>query len=162
MFKSLWEYKKVRFLCAGTMNAVVDLTILNVLVFDFHFPVWLGNTIAVSVAITMSYFLNHRIVFRHHHNPNAKQYLKFFLITGVGVIITQTLIIYLTKATFYKLLHIQIPAFTSNVDTKLSLNIAKLTAAVFGMVWNYLLYSKVVFKKVPIDPEGIEDITRFV
>jgi len=154
MLNSLWEHKKVRFLCAGTTNAVVDLSILNTLVFEFHFPIWLGNTIAVSVAITMSYFLNHRIVFRHHHNPSLKQYLKFFLVTGVGVIITQTLIIYLTRATFYRLLHIQIPAFSSNVDTKLSLNIAKLTAAVLGMVWNYILYTKIIFKKaLPIDDQ---------
>jgi putative flippase GtrA len=140
MLKSLWEHKKVRFVCAGTLNAVVDLSILNTLVFKFHFPVWLGNTIAVSVAITMSYFLNHRLVFRHNHNPSIKQYLKFFLVTGVGVIVTQTLIIYLTRATYNHLLHTQIPAFSNNADSKLSLNLAKITAALIGIVWNYLFY----------------------
>ena len=157
MLKKLWEHKKVRFVCAGTSNAVVDLSILNVLVFEFHFPVWLGNTIAVSFAITLSYFLNHRIVFRHHHNPTAKQYVKFFLVTGVGVIATQTFIIYLTRATYNHLLHTQIPTFSNNIDSKLSLNLAKITAALIGIVWNYLFYSRIIFKKPPESPEIEED-----
>jgi putative flippase GtrA len=159
MLKNLWEHKKVRFACAGTLNAVVDLTILNALVFKFNFPVWLGNAIAVSVAITMSYFLNHRVVFRHHHNPSAKQYLKFFLVTGVGIIITQTLIIYITRATYDSLLHSQIPTLSNNIDDELSLNLAKVSAAMIGIVWNYLFYSRVIFKKTPELPVDEDTLT---
>ena len=157
MLKTLWGHKKVRFLCVGTTNAIVDLTILNVLVFKFDFPWWVANTIAISVAVTMSYFLNHRIVFRHHHNPNLRQYLKFFLITGTGLIVTQTILIYLTKGSYYNLLHNQVPSISSSVDTKLALNMAKITAALVSMVWNYVLYSKVVFKKATLPPEDIKD-----
>lgn len=157
MLKNLWEHKKVRFIFAGTTNAVIDLSILNVLVFNFQFPVWLGNTIAVSVAITSSYFLNHKIVFRHHHDPNARQFFKFFLITGVGVIITQTFIIYLTRTTFDHFLHNHIPSFSDNADAKLSLNLAKISAAFIGIIWNYLFYSLVIFKKSPEYSE-IKDI----
>ena len=161
MLKSLWEHKKVRFVCAGTINAVVDLSILNVLVFEFQLPVWLGNTVAVCVAITMSYFLNHGIVFRHKHNPNIKQYLKFFLVTGVGVTVSQTIIIYLTRSTFYSLLHNHVPTLSSGIDSKLSLNMAKITGALVGMVWNYLFYTYVVFKRLPVDTD-VEDITSLV
>jgi len=161
MLRKLWEHKKVRFACAGTLNAIVDLSILNTLVFKFNFPVWLGNAIAVAVAITLSYFLNHRIVFRHKHNPSARQYLKFFLVTGVGIIITQTLIIYVTRATYDSLLHNHIPGLSNSMDDELSLNMAKVSAAIIGIVWNYLFYSRVIFKKspeIPVDEDTLSTV----
>lgn len=161
MLNRLWEHRKIRFLCVGTMNAIVDLSILNVLVFKFDYPVWLANTIAVSAAITFSYFMNHKLVFRHHHHPNPKQFMKFFLITGVGIIVTQTFVIYITIATVDSILHGIFPALSSDIVDKLSLNISKVSAALIGIAWNYLFYSRVVFRKSP-DYSEIKDITETV
>lgn len=152
MLNTIWENKKVRFLCVGVFNTTVDLSILNLLVFAFNFPVWLANTFSISIAVSISYFLNHHIVFRHHNKRSAKMFVKFFLITGIGIIVIQTVVIELTRAFYLHLVQRHVPSLNSNVDTKLSLNMAKVTGVIVGMVWNYVLYSKLVFKK-PIHTE---------
>jgi putative flippase GtrA len=146
MLKKLWNYKKVRFLCVGCFNTLVDLTTLNTLVFAVHLPIWLSNTISVSFGITLSYFLNHIVVFRHHRGPNFKIFAKFFLATGASVVVLQTVIIYLTKPLYTKLIQHSHTVGLLHLESKLSLNAAKLTAVLIGMVWNYVLYSRVVFK----------------
>ena len=143
MLHRLFENKKIRFLCVGTFNTLLDLSILNFLVFVVHLPVWLSNIISVSI----SYFLNHMFVFRHHKSPNIKLFLKFFAITASGIIVIQTLVIYLTRPIYFKVLNNVFSTFTLSLDNRLSLNMAKLTAVLIGMSWNYILYSKLVFKK---------------
>ncbi len=144
MIKKIWAYDKFRFICVGTFNTLFDLSILNTLVFILHFPVWLANTISVSVSITVSYFLNHYIVFRHKSKPNLNLFSKFFLITGVCVIVLQTVIIYLTKPIY---LHLINNILNSNSHSEqIALNLAKLTAVLIGLGWNYFFYSKIVFK----------------
>lgn len=83
------------------------------------------------------------------------------MVTGISVIALQTLIIYLTRPTYRKLIqHSHVVGFLRFED-KISLNLAKITAIIIGMVWNYLFYSRVVFKNVPKNQE-VEDITSIV
>jgi putative flippase GtrA len=150
MIKKIWEYDKFRFICIGVFNTLFDLSILNTLVYVLHFPVWLANTISVSISISVSYFLNHYIVFRHDTKPNLRLYSKFFLITGICVIALQTIIIYLTKPEYLKFVNNIIS--TRSYSSQIALNLAKLTAVLIGLGWNYFFYSKIVFKeKVDID-----------
>lgn len=156
MFKKAWEYKKFRFLCVGTFNTLLDFTILDLLVFGVGLPKWAANIISVSVAASMSYFLNHHLVFRHTQRPDLKGYLKFFIITVIGVAAIQTVIIYATQP-----IYIDLAKHVSAINklghrNQITLNLAKLTAIPFGMVWNYAMYSMFVFKKhtrdIPKDP----------
>jgi len=148
MLYKIWEYKKIRFLCIGTFNSLLDLSILNTLVFGFRFPIWAANTISVSVGITLSYFLNHFIVFRHAHRPTPGLFVQFFFLTGVSSVILQDAIVYLGKPVYQKLIqHVSLFS-TVGVEDKISLNLAKITAILAGMTWNYLFYSRVVFKQL--------------
>jgi len=163
MLKKFWDYKKFRFLCVGSFNSLVDITTLNTLVFAAHMPVWGANIISVSFGITVSYFLNHRLVFRHRHRPNYRQFLKFFLITGIGVIGVQTAIIYLTRPLFNDLVRHVLVNGSLSIQAKITLNAAKVTAILVGMVWNYLFYSRVIFKKSP-EPIGndFENLVKLI
>jgi putative flippase GtrA len=162
MIKKLWDYKKIRFLCVGSFNALVDLTTLNTLVFVGHLPVWLANTISVTIGITISYFLNHFIVFRHGNKPNPKLFLKFFVITGIGVIVLQTAVIYLTRPMYTDLLR-SIHSISPSIRPKFSLNMAKITAILVGMFYNYLFYSKIVFKKKTLtETKETQEFTKLV
>lgn len=143
MIKKPWNHKKIRFVCAGCINTLIDLSILNTLVFALHFPVWLGNTVSVGVSVTVSYFLNHYIVFRHHEKPNLMNYLKFFLVTGLSVIILQNIVIALTRPWYMHFLNSA--DISHSLKVKLALNMAKITAVLVGMVWNFILYSRIVF-----------------
>lgn len=158
MLKNLWKYKKIRFLCIGSINSLVDLTVLNTLVFVAHFPVWVANTVSVSAGITLSYFLNHYIVFRNEHGPNPKMFAKFFIVTGASVIFIQTFVIYLTRPSYTHLLRALNVTNSIKLEAKLSLNLAKITAILIGMVWNYLFYSRVIFRKNDVNKEA-ETIT---
>jgi putative flippase GtrA len=149
MLHKLWEYKKIRFLCVGSFNSLCDISTLNALVFLAHLPVWLANTISVSFGITLSYFLNHHLVFRHHNKPNIRLFLKFFAVTGIGVILLQTIVIYLTRPVFRRLIHDSHSLSLIRVESSISLNLAKVTAILVGLFWNYFFYSRIVFKKMP-------------
>jgi putative flippase GtrA len=148
MLYKIWEYKKIRFICVGTFNSILDLLILNTLVFGQHFPIWAANTISVSIGITLSYFLNHFIVFKHRHRPTPGLFVKFFLLTGVSSVILQDAVIYLSRPVYQKLIqHVSLFSVV-RVEDKISLNLAKITAILIGMTWNYLFYSHVVFKQL--------------
>ena len=151
MIQKAWELKLVRFASVGVLNTGLDFFMLNILVFAFGLPVLGANVISVCIGITISYFLNHHIVFRKNHPVSAKAYAKFFLITGLSVLLVQSAVIYFAT-----------PIVTHIVDTvvrhsqwlqsipqtyirALAVNGVKALAVLVGMVWNYLLYSKIVF-----------------
>lgn len=143
-----WERTIVRFLCVGSFNTLLDLTILNVLVELAGLPPVVANTVSVTVGFTLSYFLNHRIVFRHPQKYSLQGYVRFFLITGLGVIVIQNLVIHVaTHAGIAQSAH-SYHLLTFDVSTKtVVLNAAKMAAVIIGIAWNFLLYKYVVFRK---------------
>lgn len=145
-----WSHTAVRFLCVGSFNTGLDLLLLNILVQMFAVPVLIANTFAVLLGITLSYFLNHRIVFRHHQPYSLKSYAQFFLVTGVSVLIIQNVIILsamqlgiANSDNTRHLLLFDVP------DKTVVLNVSKALAIGVGMVWNYLLYRYVIFRNKP-------------
>ncbi len=147
-----WERRFVRFLCVGAGNTLLDFTMLNLLVEKVHLPALVANSCSVSIGITISYFLNHKVVFRHPYKYSLGGYLRFFAITGLSVLLIQDVIIYAV----IHLLHIDpattvtLAGFTIAAKT-LELNLAKASAIAVGLFWNYLLYKHVVFKRSPAD-----------
>lgn len=127
---------------------------LNLLVAVLSIPVLLANIVSVCIGITISYFLNHHIVFRHSDQITLKMYLRFFLITGFSVICIQTTVIYLSSPVVTHILSSlagslngSLGQFIATYQDTLALNISKALAVLAGLIWNYLLYSKVVFNK---------------
>jgi len=147
-----WQYKIFRFACIGIINTLIDLSILNLLVFSVHLNPLISNLISASTAITISYFLNHRIVFRDPRPRNFKQFLHFYLVTGLSILAVQDIII----AVFTHFIGVRDSSLTSLIRDSglaisakaINLNIAKLIAVAAGMVWNFLWYHKVVFRHV--------------
>jgi putative flippase GtrA len=151
MFRKIWGHKIVRFIVVGGINTLLDLTILNILVLLVGLPAVIGNLISASICISLSYFLYHRLVFRSPESYSVKQFVHFFLVTGVGILIFQTLIIaFVTHVLGNKdvgvnhlLGFIKIKPLK---DSFINLNIAKLCAVIVGLVWNFSLYHFVIFK----------------
>lgn len=145
--QKLWDRKISRFLVVGLFNTALDFTLLNIMVELLGFHVLVANTISVSVGITVSYFLNHHIVFRHPERPSPKNYARFFAITGFSVLFIQNVVIYVVtkvvtvnEASAVHMLGYDISAKTIEV------NLAKAVAVLTGMVWNFLLYKYVIFR----------------
>lgn len=158
--KALWEKKVVRFFFVGCFNFLLDIGMLNVLTAVFGLKVLIANSISVSIGITASYFLNHRIVFRHQQEYSLKTYGKFFAVTGFSAIVIQDFIIEVLAPKIVKVrsgetvqvLGRAIPAHT------IELNIAKIIAVAIGMVWNFLLYKYIVFQ----DKKGSDSADKII
>lgn len=150
MTKMLWDIKVFRFACVGAINTMTDITILNTLVFALHLSAIPANLISASVSITLSYFLNHNIVFRSSENPSLKRFAHFFTVTGFGILAIQSLVIYVvihflghhqdgvTKVLATLEIHLSNKAFI--------LNFGKLLAIVVTMIWNFMVYHFFIFK----------------
>ena len=161
MLKRLWAVKLTRFLSVGIFNTLFDLSILNVLVFFVHLPALVANLISASTSMSVSYFLNHHIVFRHTESHSFKKFAHFFAVTGIGILGIQTLVIYLVThfvgphdtSLTHTLRHLGFRHITGRV---VDLNVAKLLAVLTAMTWNFMIYHFVIFKKA--DGELDEDV----
>lgn len=128
---------KLRFTIVGSINTVIDFSILFTLTTLFNIPKELANFISTFVAFLFSFFANKKYTFKSTSKNLKKQFLLFTIITLFGLWVIQTIII--TAIT---------PVFTNlGVNKPAALLISKLIATAASLIWNYTLYSRVVFKK---------------
>lgn len=131
------KYEKVRFAMVGSVNTLVDFTILLMLASVIGLPSALANIISTSCALVVSYTLNKKAVFGNTDPHNHRQLAMFIIVTLAGLWGLQTLVIVTVGAL------LQTISFTSAE----SLIVAKAVATVASLIWNYLWYSRVVFRK---------------
>jgi putative flippase GtrA len=141
MTKKLWELKIFRFLCVGVINTVIDLTILNILAFIFHIPALIANLFSASISISFSYFLNHHLVFRINEDHSVKKFVRFFAVTGFGILAIQSLVIYLVVH-LLRAHRVSVKHFLSGIHLHISpqvfeLNTGKIIAIIIAMAWNF-------------------------
>ena len=128
---------KLRFTIIGSINTVIDFSILFTLTTLFNIPKELANFISTFVAFLFSFFANKKYTFKSTSKNLKKQFLLFTIVTLFGLWVIQTIII--TAIT---------PVFTNlGVNKPAALLISKLIATAASLIWNYTLYSRVVFKK---------------
>lgn len=128
---------KLRFAIVGSINTVIDFSILFTLTTLFNVPKELANFISTFVAFLFSFFANKKYTFKSTSKNLKRQFLLFTAVTLFGLWVIQTIII--TAIT---------PVFTNlGVNKPAALLISKLIATAASLIWNYTLYSKVVFKK---------------
>lgn len=128
---------KIRFTIVGSINTIIDFSILFILTTLFNIPKELANFISTFVAFLFSFFANKKYTFKSTSKNLKKQFLLFTIVTLFGLWVIQTIII----------------AAITPVSTNLGVNkatallISKLIATIASLIWNYTLYSKLVFKK---------------
>lgn len=128
---------KLRFTIVGSINTALDFSILFILTMLFNIPKELANFISTSVSFLFSFFANKKYTFKSTSKNLKKQFLLFTVVTLFGLWVVQTIII--TAIT---------PVFTNlGINKPAALLISKLIATAASLIWNYTLYSRVVFKK---------------
>ncbi len=147
VIKKLWANKVFRFATIGVINSLTDLTILNFLVFAFNLRVLYANLISASISITLSYFWNHYLVFRHKGQVSLKLFLKFFVITGFGILTIQTLVIYGIEHSISIKQIMAVTNLSHHISKVFWVDGAKIVAIIISMVWNFFLYTFAVFKE---------------
>jgi putative flippase GtrA len=134
--------QKVRFVAVGGINTLIDFGLLFTLK-ALGLPAVSANIISTTTAFCFSFFANKKYTFKTAGTDIKREIILFIIITLFGLWVLQTLII----------------AFVTNLlaSTQLSdsiiLLVAKLFATIVSLIWNYTLYSRVIFKqqKPPID-----------
>lgn len=128
--------EKVKFGIVGVANTALDFAILFLLV-SLGLDKIVANFISTSVAFTFSFFVNKSFTFKSTGGNLKKQLALFIIITIVALWVIQPLIITGVTALLAPLA----------LNSSLVLLIAKLLATIASLIWNYIFYSRLVFKK---------------
>lgn len=134
--------EKIRFIIVGGVNTALDFGILFLLTF-LGLDKIVANYFSTGIALIFSFFANKSFTFKHKEGNAKKQFILFLVITLFGLWVIQPIIISVST-TF---LASYIP------NEAINLFVAKLIATVASLIWNYILYSRIVFKKLPVKTE---------
>ncbi len=128
--------EKVKFIIVGGANTAIDFVILFGLTF-LGVDKIVANFFSTSVALIFSFFANKSFTFKNKSENAKKQFALFLVVTLFGLWVIQPLVIWGSTSLM--------ESFITN--DALNLFVAKLIATVTSLIWNYVFYSRIVFKK---------------
>lgn len=137
-FPILEQFSK--FAAVGTLNTLLDLGILNLLIFlsgiasGVFYAVF--KAISFLVATTNSYFWNKFWTFQSRLPVTVGEYVRFALFTLVGALINVSV----------ASLIVNVVGHPANWSPKLWANVGALVAVAASFLWNFLSYKNIVFK----------------
>ena len=139
LLKKLKNNQAFWFSVIGGINTSLDFIILFVLA-SFGVRIFIANIFSTGTTFIISFLMNKKITFKSVSN-NKKELIRemvlFILVTLFGLWVIQNIVISTTMPIFENLLK----------NKRISLLLSKLIATVFSLIWNFILYKKVVFKK---------------
>ena len=139
LLKKLKNSQEFWFAAIGRLNTILDFVILFGLT-SLGISSLIANVFSTGITFINSFGLNKKITFKSV-SKNKKELVRemtlFIIVTLFGLWVIQGVIIFLTLPFFESILKNQ----------KISLLISKLIATTFSLIWNFILYKKVVFNK---------------
>ncbi len=122
----------------GGINTTLDFVILFVLT-AFGIKIFIANIFSTGITFTISFLMNKKITFKSVSNNKKeliREMLLFIIVTLFGLWAIQNIIISIAMPIFENLFK----------NKQISLLLSKLIATIFSLIWNFILYKKVVFK----------------
>lgn len=138
-FHFFWQFTK--FSAVGSLNAVLDFGLLNLL--SFIFKIYAGpmlaifNIFSVAISMTNSYLMNKFWSFQSKKPVTKKEFLRFFFVSLITISVNTLVVYFLTTS-------ISAPGSLSKEVWE---NIAKLVAVPVTLVFNFCGYKFIVFKE---------------
>jgi len=126
---------KIRFGLVGGANTAIDFGLFFTL-HSLGLPIAGANIISTTTAFCFSFVANKKYTFKSHGNIKREMFL-FVIVTLFGLWVLQNIVIQL----------ILWPLGATGLASETSLLIAKVVATLVSLVWNYIMYSRVVFSK---------------
>ncbi len=129
--------KPIIFAIIGAANTVVDFGLL-IFLGQIGLSRVVANTLSTGVAFSISFFANRKFTFQSTSKNVAREITLFIAVTLFGLWGIQNFIIWLLA-----------PFITTNfgLSNEAATLVAKLFATVASLIWNYVMYDRVVFKK---------------
>lgn len=122
------RYRKIlKFLSSGISAAIVEYSLFTLLL-HFKVAVVIANTLSFAAGLVVSFTLNKTWVFSVGGNSRV-QFVKYSMLAAVNLAISNILIFYGT----YSL--------------KINELVVKLLVMVAIAAWNYVIFSKIIFRK---------------
>lgn len=128
--------EKLRFGIVGIANTALDFAILFLLV-GLGLDRIPSNFISTAIAFIFSFFVNKSFTFKSTGGNVKKQFALFIIITIISLWVIQPIVIVIVSWLLGPV----------GLNSAIVLLIAKLLATVASLVWNYIFYSRFVFKK---------------
>jgi len=100
-------------------------------------PVFTANIISTTTAFCFSFIANKKYTFQAHGTNIKREIALFIIITLFGLWVLQNVVIALILFAFSGV----------SLDDNIKLFAGKVLATGVTLVWNYIMYSRVVFKK---------------
>lgn len=129
--------QKIRFGVVGIANTALDFALLFLFV-GFGIDKIPANYLSTGISFVFSFFVNKSFTFKNKTGNAKKQFILFIVITIIGLWVIQPIVITSVAAMLA----------STGWASGIILFIAKIIATIFSMVWNYILYSKIVFKVI--------------
>ncbi len=129
--------EKLRFAVVGGANTALDFGLLLLFTNLLGIPSIAANYISTSISFVFSFFVNKSFTFKSKTGNAKRQFLLFIIVTIIGLWVLQPLIIWALETLLRPL----------GWDQNLVLITAKLIATLASLTWNYIFYSRLVFKK---------------
>lgn len=129
--------EKIRFGIVGIANTALDFLLLFIFV-GLGVDKIAANYLSTSASLVFSFFVNKSFTFTSTTGNAKKQFALFIIITLIGLWIIQPIIIAAVSTAL---------AGTGWADGAI-LFAAKIVATIASLIWNYVFYSRIVFKKI--------------
>ncbi len=141
-----------KFGLVGVFNTLIDFVIYNLVSSHLGLSLVISNIISTTVAMVFSYLANRQLVFARSKSsrPLHHQLALFYLVSAFGVYVLQSLTIVLLTSVWQWPINVMLGVFhtfgISGSDAFLIKNAAKAVATIVSLIWNYIMYKRVVFK----------------
>jgi len=138
--KKLTIFQLFKFMLVGSLNTFIDFSALNLLMFIFNIAFgWfytLFKAVSFTCGVVNSYFFNKFWTFRKFEKPKAGEFVKFYLITIIGLLIN------VSVASF--IVNIIGPQF--GLSKIIWANIGAFIAVLVTFLWNFFGSKIIVLK----------------
>lgn len=149
--------RPIVFLGVGLLNTLLDFLFYSLLMFVFSGDkdIWLVGVISGTFALICA-FTTHKLITWRDHPASKTTLIKFLVVTGFGLWVIRPLLLlwFITFDGFYSLIHGVIsPVLPFSYDFVES-SVAFAMMVVIVMTYNYIVYDRIVFKKITNTDQG--------
>ena len=140
----------LRFVLVGIMNTLVDLIVLNIETIITGVKEGSGYAVQKGVsflmAVIFSYFLNKNWTFKDKSQEGeTKKFSQFFLVSIIGMVINVS--VATVTVTYLKVPITNMLGISFLQNDQIWVSLGALAGTAIGLIWNFLGYKFVVFKK---------------
>lgn len=144
------ELKRVgKFGVVGIINTVIDFTLYNILSSTTFLSLVESNIVSTTVAMVFSFFANRNVVFKAKGGSIKQQTIRFLLVTGFGIYVLQNgtiaLLTQVWPGPLNAVVHLAVASGFHGHNAFIIKNSAKIIATVVSLIWNYIMYKRLVF-----------------